>query len=279
MDYQLPAGNIRQRNNVQVSGRGSTPLVFAHGFGCDQAMWRFVAPAFEPDFQVVLFDYVGSGQSDLDAYHPERYASLAGYARDVIEICAALDLHNAILVGHSVSSMICLLAALEIPHRIDRLVMVCPSPRYLNDPPEYHGGFERADVEGLLNLIERNQTGWANYLASAVMKNPDRPALAGELEESFCAMDPAIAHRFASATFLADNRADLPRFHQPALILQCAQDSIAPPQVGQYLNRHLPHSTLRQMTATGHCPHMSHPGETITLIRDYLAANSRAATP
>ncbi|MDP1999905.1 MAG: alpha/beta hydrolase, partial [Rhodoferax sp.] len=182
--------NILERNNVKVTGQGKQALVFAHGFGCDQAMWRMVAPAFEQDYQVVLFDYVGGGQSDLDAYDPERYNSLAGYARDVVEVCEQLDLHNAILVGHSVSSMICLLAAIDMPQRIERLVMVCPSPRYLNDPPAYHGGFESADIEGLLDMIERNQTGWANYLAGVVMKNPDRPELGAELEASFCAMDP-----------------------------------------------------------------------------------------
>ena len=174
--------SILKRNNVRVSGHGKQALVFAHGFGCDQAMWRMVAPAFEPDYQVVVFDYVGAGQSDLDAYDPVRYSSLAGYARDVVEVCEALDLHDAILVGHSVSSMICLLAALDMPQRIERLVMLCPSPRYLNDAPHYHGGFERADIEGLLDMIGRNQPGWANYLAGVVMKNPDQPDCGRRLE-------------------------------------------------------------------------------------------------
>lgn len=262
--------DVVRRNNVRIVGAGTQPLVFAHGFGCDQAMWRLVAPAFERDYRVILFDYVGAGLSDLDAYDPQRYSSLAGYAQDVVEICEALDLRNAILVGHSVSSMICLLAALEVPQRIDRLVMICPSPRYLNDPPAYHGGFESADIEGLLDMIERNQSGWANYLAGVVMKNPDQPGLAGELEASFCAMAPPIARRFAAATFLADNRADLSRCDKPVLILQCAQDSVAPTEVGQYLHRHLAHSTLAPMKATGHCPHMSHPQETIALMQDYL---------
>jgi sigma-B regulation protein RsbQ len=262
--------NILKRNNVKVSGQGTQPLVFAHGFGCDQAMWRMVAPAFEQDYRVILFDYVGAGQSDLDAYDPERYSSLAGYAQDVVEICDQLDLHNAILVGHSVSSMICLLAALDMPQRIERLVMICPSPHYLNDPPAYHGGFESADIEGLLDMIERNQPGWANYLAGVVMKNPDQPALAAELEASFCAIDPPIARRFAAATFLADNRSDLGRCDKPALILQCTQDSVAPSEVGRYVHEHLPHSRLQTMQATGHCPHMSHPQETIALMRAYL---------
>lgn len=247
-------------------------MVFAHGFGCDQVMWRLLSPAFEQDYKVVLFDYVGAGHSDLDAYDPERYASLDGYAKDVVEVCEALDLRDVILVGHSVSSMICLLAALQIPQRIERLVMICPSPRYLNDAPDYKGGFERADIEGLLDMIERNQPGWANYLAGVVMKNPDQPALLEELEASFCAMDPPIARRFAGATFLADNRNDLPNLDKPVLILQCSEDAVAPVEVGNYLQRHLAHSTLRQMKASGHCPHMSHPQETIQLMREYLQA-------
>lgn len=262
--------NILQRNNVKVSGNGTQPIVFAHGYGCDQAMWRMLAPAFEQDYKVVLFDYVGAGLSDLDEYKPERYSSLAGYATDVVEVCEALDLHNAILVGHSVSSMICLLASNAMPERIARVIMVCPSPRYLNDAPDYVGGFERADIEGLLDMIGRNQPGWANYLAGVVAKNPDQPALAQELEASFCAMDPAIAKRFAEATFLADNRADLQHFDKPCLLLQTQQDSVAPLEVGEYLHHHLPGSTLVHLQATGHCPHMSHPEETLQAIREYL---------
>lgn len=262
--------NILLRNNVKISGKGTQAIVFAHGYGCDQAMWRMVSPAFERDYKVILFDYVGAGLSDLDAYDPERYSNLAGYAKDVVEVCEALDLQNAILVGHSVSSMICLLASLQMPQRIKSIVMICPSPRYLNDLPDYKGGFERADIEGLLDMISRNQPGWANYLAGVVAKNPDQPALAEELEASFCAMDPPIAKRFAEATFLADNRADLQHFDKPCLILQCQQDSVAPLEVGDYLHKHLPKSTLRLMAATGHCPHMSHPDETIRLMQDYL---------
>jgi sigma-B regulation protein RsbQ len=187
-----------------------------------------------------------------------------------VEVCEALDLHDAILVGHSVSSMICLLAALDMPQRIKRLVMVCPSPRYLNDAPHYHGGFERTDVEGLLDMIGRNQPGWANYLAGVVMKNPDQPDLSTELEASFCAMDPPIARSFAAATFLSDNRGDLARLGKPVLILQSDQDSVAPLEVGQYLHEHLVNSTLQLMKATGHCPHMSHPRETIELMQAYL---------
>ncbi|MDY7576348.1 alpha/beta hydrolase [Actimicrobium sp. CCI2.3] len=248
-------------------------MVFAHGFGCDQIMWRFVSPAFEPDYQVVLFDYVGAGHSDLDAYEPQRYASLDGYARDVVDICETLDLHDVILVGHSVSSMICLLAAKMLTGRISQLVMICPSPRYINDLPGYYGGFERADIEGLLDMIERNQTGWTSQLADMVASNPDRPELAGELHANFCAMDPLVARRFAAATFLADNRSDLAEGNLPVLILQCTQDIVAPQAVGAYMHRHLANSTLMQLDAFGHCPQLSHPKETIALIRDYLVRN------
>lgn len=262
--------SILSRNNVRVSGHGQQPMIFAHGFGCDQVMWRFVSPAFEPDYQVVLFDYVGAGQSDPDAYDPQRYATLDGYARDVVDICEALDVRDVILVGHSVSSMICLLAAKAMSGRIARLVMICPSPRYVNDPPDYHGGFERADIEGVIDMIERNQTGWTSQLAGMVANNSGRSELADELDASFCAMDPLIARRFAAATFLADNRLDLADVHQPVLILQCTHDIVAPLAVGAYMHRQLANSTLVQLDAFGHCPQLSHPQETIAMMRDYL---------
>ncbi len=258
------------RNNVKVFGRGTQPMLFAHGFGCDQNMWRFVTPAFEDDYRIVLFDYVGSGQSDLRAYDPERYATLDGYAQDVLDVVHALDLHDVVFVGHSVSSMVGVLAANREPDRFARLVLVGPSPRYINDPPGYVGGFERSDIEGLLETMEKNYIGWANFLAPAIMKNPDRPELAQELEASFCSTDPVIARRFAEATFFSDNRADLARVRVPSLIMQCSEDMIAPNEVGEYVHRELPGSTLRVMHATGHCPHMSHPEETIEVIREYL---------
>ncbi len=245
--------------------------MFAHGFGCDQKMWRFLTPAFEQDYRIVLFDYVGSGQSDLGAWDPERYSTLNGYAQDVLEILAALDLHDVIFVGHSVSSMVGVLAANREPERFSRLIMVGPSPRYINDT-DYVGGFERADIEGLLDLMDRNYIGWASFLAPVVMKNEDRPELAGELNDSFCSTDPKITRSFAEATFFADNRADLAQLRVPALIMQCSEDAIAPIEVGNYLHRALPRSTLRMMKATGHCPHLSHPEETIEAIRSYLAA-------
>jgi len=263
--------DVLSRNNVKVSGSGSQPMVFAHGFGCDQNMWRYVAPAFEDDYRVVLFDYVGAGGSDLAAYDAVRYSRLDGYAEDVLDVCRALELENVVLVGHSVSGMIAVLAANREPERFDRLVLVGPSPRYVNDPP-YVGGFERADIEGLLEMMDKNYIGWANFLAPAIVKNPDRPELGEELTASFCSTDPVIARRFAEATFLADNRADLARVRVPALILQCTDDMIAPPEVGEYLHREIPGSTLRVMSATGHCPHMSHPEETIRAMREYLSA-------
>ncbi|HUQ83217.1 MAG TPA: alpha/beta hydrolase [Gemmatimonadaceae bacterium] len=262
---------IVARNNVRVFGRGTQPMLFVHGFGCDQNMWRFVTPAFENDYRIVLFDYVGSGNSDLGAYDRDRYASLDGYAQDVLDVCRDLDLQDVIFVGHSVSGMVGLLAANQEPERFARLVMVGPSPRYVNDDG-YVGGFERKDIEGLLETMEHNYIGWANFLAPAVIKNPDRPELTQELTESFCSTDPVIARQFAEATFLSDNRADLALATVPSLIMQCSDDMIAPVDVGEYLARTLPGSTLRVMRATGHCPHMSHPDETIAVIKEYLSS-------
>jgi sigma-B regulation protein RsbQ len=259
-----------RRNNVNVFGTGTQPMLFAHGFGCDQNMWRFITPAFENDYRIVLFDYVGSGKSDLSAYDHERYSSLEGYAQDVLDVCHALDLRDIIFVGHSVSSMIGVLAANREPERFARLVLIGPSPRYINDAPDYVGGFERADIVGLLETMEKNYIGWANFLAPAIMKNPDRPELSAELEASFCSTDPVIAKNFAEATFFADNRADLAAVRVPSLIMQCSDDMIAPSAVGDYLSRELPGSTLRTLRATGHCPHMSHPDETIAVLREYL---------
>lgn len=265
-------GAVQARNNVKVLGSGTQPMLFAHGFGCDQNMWRYVVPAFADDYKIVLFDYVGSGRSDLDAYDAKRYATLDGYAQDVLDVCHELDLHDIIFVGHSVSSMVGVLAANREPDRFARLILIGPSPRYINDPPEYSGGFERADIEGLLDMMDKNFIGWANFLAPVIMKNAERPELGQELQESFCSTDPVIARRFAEATFFADNRADLAHVRVPTLVMQCAEDAIAPTHVGEYVQRALPSGTLRQMRATGHCPHMSHPEETIAVIREYLAS-------
>lgn len=261
--------DIIVRNNVTVVGNGTQPMLLAHGFGCDQNMWRFIVPAFSDDYKIVMFDYVGSGKSDLSAYNAEKYSTLDGYADDVLDVCHALDLRDIIYVGHSVSSMAGILAANREPDRFERLVLIGPSPKYVNDPP-YVGGFERADIEGLLETMEKNYIGWANFLGPVVMQNPDRPELTAELTESFCSTDPIIARRFAEATFLADNRSDLAGLKVPSLILQCSDDLIAPQAVGRYVHAALPQSTFQQMKATGHCPHLSHPDETIQLMRNYL---------
>ena len=267
--------DILRRNNVKVFGRGTRPMLFAHGFGCDQNMWRFITPAFEQDYRIVLFDYVGAGKSDLASYDAARYSSLDGYADDVLDICRVLDLDDVIFVGHSVSSMIGVLAANREPERFDRLILIGPSPRYVNDT-DYVGGFERSDIEGLLETMDKNYIGWANYLAPAIMQNADRPELGAELTESFCSTDPVLARRFAEATFFADNRADLSAVRVPSLIMQCSEDIIAPRAVGDYLSRELPGSTLRVMDATGHCPHMSAPDETIAMMKEFLATPTTA---
>jgi sigma-B regulation protein RsbQ len=233
-------------------------------------MWRFVAPDFEEDYKIVLFDYVGSGKSDPNAYKPERYGDLQGYTQDVLEICDALALEDVIFVGHSVSSMIGVLASIERPELFKNLILVVPSPCYINHPPDYVGGFDRADIEGLLDMMDKNYIGWASFLAPVIMKNDDRPELGAELESSFCSTDPRIARRFAEATFYSDNRADLPKVKTPSLIIQVTDDAIAPVSVGEFLHENLAESTLSLMDASGHCPHMSHPQETVEIIKNYL---------
>lgn len=265
---------ILLRNHVNISGNGTQYMIFAPGFGCSQAMWRMIASEFEQDYRVVLFDYVGTGNSDLGAYNAERYSSLSGYAQDVLDICAAIDANNAIFVGHSVGAMIGILASIREPERFEQLILIGPSPCYENDLPDYYGGFAREDLEGLIELMEKNFAGWGNYLATAVMQNPDLPALATELEESFCSIQPDIARRFALATFFADNRKDLSLVTVPALILQSSEDVIAPVEVGEYMHRSMPLSTIILMKATGHCPHLSHPVETIQSIKQYLSIST-----
>lgn len=265
--------NVLLRNNVKISGKNRKTIIFAPGFGCDQNMWRFVAPAFEEHYQVILFDYVGSGKSDYEAYNSSKYSDLNGYVQDLLEICSTLNLKEITFIGHSVGSMIGLLASIQNPNLFKELILIGPSPCYLNDPPEYLGGFEREDLDGLINMMELNYFGWANYLSQLVMKNPERPELSRELEESFCSTDPVIARDFAIATFLSDYRSILPDVKVPSLILQCSDDVIAPLEVGYYMNQQMSNSKLRQMNATGHCPHMSHPNETIQLIKEYLGVN------
>ena len=258
------------RNRVRVSGvPDGRPMVFAHGFGCDQEMWRLVVPAFETDHRVVLFDYVGSGRSDLSAYDPVRYGSLEGYAADVVEICRELDLDDVVLVGHSVSAMIGVLAAARAPELFGALVMVGPSPRYV-DNGDYVGGFSREDIGALLESLDSNHLGWSAAMAPVIMGNPDRPELTAELTNSFCRTDPDIARQFARVTFLSDNRADLPGVRVPTLVLQCTADAIAPEAVGRYVHEHVPGSVYTLLSATGHCPHLSAPAETTAAIRAFL---------
>ncbi len=261
--------DIIDRHNIKFAGKGKQPMVFAHGFGCDQKMWRYIVPAFENDYRIILFDYVGAGGSRLESYNSEKYSTLHGYAEDVLEICEALELKDVILVGHSVSSMIGLLAAIRQPKLFHRLIMIGPSASYINEG-DYVGGFERSDIEGLLDTMEKNYVGWANFLAPNVMGNKDRPELAQELTDSFCTTDPTIAREFAAVTFFSDNRKDLSRLAVPVLLLQCTDDIIAPLEVGTYLHVHMPSSTLQVMKATGHCPHLSHPEETIAFMKEYL---------
>jgi sigma-B regulation protein RsbQ len=258
------------RNAVTVTGQPhGQPMVFAHGFGCDQHMWRFVAPAFEDTHQVVRFDHVGAGRSDLSAYDPDRYASLDGYALDVLEILHELELRDVVFVGHSVSAMIGVLAANREPDLFDRLVLIGPSPRYIN-ADDYTGGFTRADIEEMLESLDSNYLGWSSAMAPVIVGNPDRPQLGAELINSFCRTDPRIAQQFARVTFLSDNREDLRHVRVPALILQCADDVIAPDVVGDYVHHHLPDSRLVSMRATGHCPNLSAPEETIAAIRTFV---------
>ncbi len=262
--------SVLKRNNVKVLGQGRQPMLFAHGFGCDQHMWRFLTPAFQEDYRLVLFDHVGAGQSDASAYNRLKYGSLKGYAQDVLDICHALDLQDVLFVGHSVSTMVGVLAAIAEPARFQKLVLIGPSPRYINDG-DYVGGFTREDIDGLLESLDSNYLGWSSMMAPVIMGNPERPELGQELTNSFCRTHPEIARHFARVTFLSDNRADLPKLKRPSLLLQCSQDVIAPLSVGEYLHRALADSRLVVLGATGHCPHLSAPDETVAAMRPFLA--------
>ncbi|MFS0634989.1 alpha/beta hydrolase [Mesobacillus foraminis] len=263
------------RNNIKILGNGTKSMILAPGFGCDQSVWKPVAKMFKNEYRIILFDYVGSGNSDLRAYDAKKYSNLEGYAQDVLDVCSLLELKDSIFVGHSVGSMIGMLASLKNPEHFSDLIMLGPSPCYLNIPPDYFGGFEKEQLLGLIEMMERNYLGWATVFAATVMNNPDRPELKAELEERFCSTDPIIARQFAEAAFFADNRKDLSNVTVPTLILQCSEDVIAPVQVGAYIHQHLPGSMLKHMKATGHCPHMSHPEETVSLIRNYLKETSK----
>ena len=264
--------DVLRRNNVTLRGRaGAQPMVLAHGFGCDQGMWRHVAPAFEDTHRVVLFDHVGAGGSDLSAWDPVRYRRLDGYAEDLVEIVEALDAPPVVFVGHSVSAMIGVLAAVRRPELFDRLVLVGPSPRYVDDEG-YRGGFSATEIDELLETMDENYLGWSQYIAPVIMGVPQRPELGQELAGSFCRADPAIARHFARTTFLSDNRADLPAVSVPTLVLQCSDDALAPAAVGTYVHEQVPGSELVLLDATGHCPNLSAPGELVAAMKSYLPA-------
>jgi len=264
-----PLVDVLTRNNVTVSGAGR-PIVFAHGFGCSQDMWRLVAPHFADDHQIVLFDHVGSGGSDLSAYRPGKYDSLEGYAADLIEILDQLDLRDVIFVGHSVGSIIGMLAANRDSSRFSSLVMVGPSPRYV-DADGYTGGFTQADVDALLDGLDANYFGWSQSIAPVIMGVPEQPELVEELTESFCRTDPAIARHFARVTFLSDNRRDLAEVRVPTLVIQSSDDVIAPLSVGRYVADRIEQSTLVVVPVTGHCSHLSAPAAVIAAIEDFVS--------
>jgi sigma-B regulation protein RsbQ len=262
--------SIATRHNIKVSGRADgQPMLFAHGFGCDQNMWRYIAPRFEDEFRVVLFDHVGAGNSDPSAYDPQRYSSLSGYAGDVVAICTELELRDVVFVGHSVSAMIGVLAAAAAPELFTKLVLVGPSPRYINDA-DYVGGFSADDINDLLESLESNYLGWSSAMAPVIMGRADRPELGEELTESFCRTDPSIARQFAQVTFLSDNREDLTAVATPTLILQCANDPIAPVSVGEFVRDRMPNASMVLLNATGHCPNLSAPEETAAAIEQFV---------
>jgi sigma-B regulation protein RsbQ len=261
--------DLRQRHNINVIGQGPIDMIFAHGYGCDQNMWRLITPAFADRYRIILYDLVGSGLSDLGAYDREKYGTLEGHARDVLAIAAEVARGPVVFVGHSVSAMIGLLAGVAEPARFLSQVMIGPSPCYINDD-QYKGGFERADIESLLDTLDSNYLGWASAMAPKIMGAPDQPELGVELTNSFCATDPEIAKHFARVTFLGDNRADVPKLATRSLVVQSSDDLIAPRIVGEYMARTLPNATLRLVENIGHCPHLSAPGAIIETMREFL---------
>ncbi|HEX2212057.1 MAG TPA: alpha/beta hydrolase [Mycobacterium sp.] len=264
--------DVRTRNNVNIVGPVSAPtIMLAHGFGCDQLLWRLVVPELVSSYRIVLFDHVGSGAADPAAWDAQRYASLQGYAEDIVEIVTELDLHDVTFVGHSVASMMGVLAVATDPRRFARLVLLTPSPRYIDDG-EYRGGFSASDIAELLESLESNYLGWSRTMAPVIMGAPERPELADELNDTFCRTDPECAAVFARATFLSDNRADLSRVSLPTLVVESEHDAIAPREVGAYVHRSIAGSTLVTLATTGHCPHLSAPKDTAKTIADFVGA-------
>jgi sigma-B regulation protein RsbQ len=266
---------VRERHNVNVLGRGDVDMIFAHGYGCDQNMWRLLTPAFEERYRIILFDLCGSGGSDLSLYDRNKYSTLSGHATDVLDVLNALESRRAVFVGHSVSAMIGMLAGIEQPHRFSDHVMIGPSPCYMNDGA-YVGGFSRNDIEQLLDTLDSNYLGWASTMAPTIMGAPGRPDLREELTNSFCRTDPEIAKHFARVTFLSDNRADVPKLVTRTLVLQCSDDIIAPLSVGDYLAGTLPNAELAIIENLGHCPHLSSPDAIVNAMREFLAKGDAA---
>ncbi len=268
--FNLQSESVLIRNNVHVSGSGEQTILLAHGFGCDQNMWRFMQPSLEEHFKVVVFDYVGCGKSQLSSYDPHRYKSLEGYALDIIEICDALNLKDVFFVGHSVSSIIGLIASKQRNDLFSNMVLVCPSPCFLNLAPEYYGGFDKEDLQELINLMDKNYIGWANYLAPLVMGQSNSEELTSELTESFCSTDPKYSKPFAKATFFSDYRDILSKINTPCLILQSANDSLAAVEIGVYMSNTLQKAELSVIEAKGHCLHMTEPNQVIQNMMSYL---------
>jgi sigma-B regulation protein RsbQ len=262
-------GNVIYRNNVRVIGQGKITLLFGHGFGCDQNTWRAILPAFEQDYRLVIFDYVGAGKSDLSAYTDSRYGSLDGYAQDVIDICTELQLENVVFIGHSVSSMIGLLAIKYAPEMFTKIVFIGPSPRYLNDE-DYEGGIDREDLEDLLEVMDSNYLGWSRMVAPLIMGNAQEPELAEALTASFCATDPDIAKKFARVTFMSDNRKDLSCLNIPSLTIQCEEDFLTSKEVALYIQDHTINNQVMMLSSKGHCPQLSDPQGVINAIRSFI---------
>ena len=262
------------RHHIHLAGRGAATMVFAHGFGCDQTMWRHLAPAYQHRYRVLTYDLIGSGGSDLSAYDPVRHGSLQGHADDLLALIDAHAVGPVVFVGHSVGAMIGMLATIAAPERFVAQIMVSPSACYLNDG-DYTGGFTRDDIDELLETMETNFIAWSHSLAPTIMGAPNQPHLASGLTASFCRNDPEIAHHFASVTFRSDHRLDVPRSTTPALILQCSDDLIAPCTAGQWLHENLPHSSLAMVSNVGHCPHMSAPTAVSAAIDAFLAQQLR----
>jgi sigma-B regulation protein RsbQ len=269
-DFTATDEKILQKLNARIFGQGERTLMFAHGFGCDQNVWRFVTPGFEEQYQLALFDYVGAGKSDLNAYNPVKYSTLQGYADDVLELRHSIEAENVVFVGHSVSAMIGLLAAVKDPKAFSSIIMVGPSPRYINDD-DYVGGFDKVQMDQLMDMMDNNYLGWSATVAPLIMANADTPELAEELTANFCATEPTIARQFARVTFYSDNRKDVRRLAIPAFIMQCSEDIIAPAEVGEYLRKAIPNNEFVRLQATGHCPHMSHPEEVAEAMESFLS--------